>query len=259
MKKISIVFIILLVISLLIITTCTSIQTTDQSSDRINDSLPFVKEIKQMTSIVGWSKWSNGKWYSKNNLIPDEDDVKYDIVGSQGIDNIQSLKMYNVEFNGQKYILFQKKNISAKFKYPALKMDFYKYTCYEYYLIKNDILKIFISKDETIKNKIAIYKVFYTEDNYNIKKITEEVYRAIISEYSDPDSHDKDNNILEIPTYYNEKDKVVRFLFNKSIYKYEHYFKDMSLEDDSLSKFYFETKYDVFHNFFTPYIQNRED
>jgi hypothetical protein len=223
-------------------TTCTSVQTTGQSSDRTNDPLPFVMEIKQMNPIIGWSKWSNGKWNSKKNLIPDEKEVGYVITGSQGIDNIKSLKMYSVNFENQEYILLQKRYVEGAFKYPNIKMDFYKYDVYNYYLFKKDDFKIIISKNEVFLNNLVIYRYFSSKNNLSINKIAEETFAAINNE-SGISKLLYASELFIIPTYYNEKDNVVRFLF------------DTHTKDESLSMFYFETDYNIFNNFFEPVIQ----
>jgi len=138
-----------------------------QGQNRKSRPLPQFDNLPYATlsdSILGWSFSLDGQWLSALNTIPargvSRDDEFYASKENLlGIDNIQKLLVYRVEYGKETYACFVKIFKQGKYKYATRKKGWKEYTSAYYWIVnQKDLLALKdLNSNEVVVERIEAF------------------------------------------------------------------------------------------------------
>jgi hypothetical protein len=224
---------------------------------RTNEVLPRIDYAnKELKSVIGWTKDSNGQWQSRPASI-----LSYMDKSSVGLDNFKSLKLYTASYSGNEYIIIEKisNNHKRDYRYTS---GYYIGEVVYYFIIKKQDFSISIKADSECKNHLPLSSGVKMEMLTELNKMPEILSPYIKTSENTLKILPLGSNIItvesiDIPTFFYKKDNVVRFFLNGGLPEITVQF--FMTKDNNLSslqeEYYYECTYEHFVEFFNPVIK----
>lgn len=218
------------------------------SQARVNAELAVVSDTGiELNNTLGWSINSAGQWVSNRNRIM----YHYTYYGYT---NFETLKLYDVSYNGNEYILFEIMIRTTSLEYPNITASRFEHRKSHFFIINKDDFIIRLTINNIYNNSIPLFCSF--EDNNRLRRryeptniyslpniITPKLINPVfLSRRSTRTYLEQGIHTLEIYTYYWRDENVVRFYFGDDI------------TDTMPENFYYEASFENFARFFNPVI-----
>jgi hypothetical protein len=141
------------------------------SQARVNAQLAVIKDTgKELKDVIGWSKNAAGQWRSSKNQI-----IGHGFL-SHGIYAFDKLKLYNVEYKDNKYLLFEIVVKETGFEYTSSMEDKYNYRTSYYYILNENSFNISIKENENTNSIINVICSFTENEKWRKRFVYESIY-----------------------------------------------------------------------------------